>query len=89
MDVLVPTGKHEIILLSRKDPNPHDSIPGTTWLKVDYTSHQALVSALSGVHTVLSFTDARHDKGGKSQIALIDASIAAGVKRFTPAEWAV
>jgi len=41
------------------------------------------------VHTVLSFADARHDEGGKSQKTLIDASIAAGVKRFAPAEWAV
>ncbi|KAK0737776.1 hypothetical protein B0T18DRAFT_440797 [Schizothecium vesticola] len=82
IDALVATGKHEIITLWRKDlPRP---TPGVTPVLVDYSSPPALTAVLAGVNTVLSFV------AGTAidvQTALIDASVAAGVKRFAPSEW--
>jgi len=46
-----------------------------------------LTSILAGVNTVLSFIVAHADPGGVAQKTLIDASVAAGVKRFAPSEW--
>jgi hypothetical protein len=43
---------------------------------------------LHGVDTVLSFIVAFEDAEGTIQKNLIDASVAAGVKRFAPSEWA-
>lgn len=42
---------------------------------------------LRGVHTVLSFINQSVDHGNASQKALIDACVAAGVKRFAPSEY--
>ncbi|KAK3382604.1 hypothetical protein B0T24DRAFT_653624 [Lasiosphaeria ovina] len=84
LDALVATGKHDITLLSRQNTTPEDAVDGTTWVKVDYQDHQTLVHALQGVHTVLSFVDAPRDQDGAAQKALIDAAVAAGVKRFAP-----
>jgi hypothetical protein len=41
------------------------------------------------IDTVLSFIDTRNDVGGLSQRGLIDAAVAAGVRRFAPSEWSV
>ncbi|KAK4184824.1 hypothetical protein QBC35DRAFT_505117 [Podospora australis] len=84
---LVATGKHEIILLARRDPRAGDITEGVTWNKVDFSNKESLTSILSGVHTVLSFVMAHTDENSVSQKTLIDASIAAGVKRFAPSEW--
>ncbi|KAK4034653.1 hypothetical protein C8A01DRAFT_48992 [Parachaetomium inaequale] len=89
IDGLLATGKHEIVLLSRKDPTTEQTIPGTTWVKVDYQDRPALVRTLQGVHTVLSFIVVHLDPDSASQKALIDAAIEAGVKRIAPSEWAV
>ncbi|KAH9991682.1 hypothetical protein F4779DRAFT_609526 [Xylariaceae sp. FL0662B] len=64
------------------------SIPEVSWRVVNYSNENDLVEALQGIHTVLSFinqpmTDLKHS----SQKNLIDASIAAGVKRFAPSEY--
>ena len=59
--------------------------PGVTPVIVDYNDKEQLTRTLRGVHTVLSFV------GGPNidvQQNLIDSSIAAGVKRFAPSEWA-
>ncbi|SPQ23983.1 115f36d7-8128-4780-a217-9a31a445979c [Thermothielavioides terrestris] len=88
IDGLVATGKHDILLLARKDATPEQLIPGTTWVKVDYEDRKGLVKTLEGVHTVLSFIAAHLDTDNKSQKALIDAAIEAGVKRIAPSEWA-
>lgn len=86
---LVAAGKHEIIILARRDPRAGDVVEGVTWNKVDFTNKESLVSVLQGVHTVLSFVSVQNDENNATQKALIDASVAAGVKRFAPSEWFV
>jgi len=64
---------------------PDGVTPGVTAVIVDYSNKEQLEGTLRGVHTVLSFV------GGPNidvQKNLIDSSIAAGVKRFAPSEWA-
>lgn len=56
-------------------------------MKADYTDKPALTRLLTGVHTVLCFTSSYADTNSVGQKTLIDASIAAGVKRFAPNEW--
>jgi uncharacterized protein YbjT (DUF2867 family) len=51
-------------------------------VKVDYSSHDSLVSALKGQDAFVSAVP-NHDQ----QPALIDAAIAAGVQRFIPSEF--
>jgi len=51
-------------------------------VKVDYSSQESLISALKGQDAFVS-TIPKHD----GQPALIDAAIAAGVKRFIPSEF--
>lgn len=89
IDGLLATGRHEIVLLSRRDATPELAIAGTTWTKVDFEDKASLVRALGGVHTVLSFIVVHLDPENAAQKALIDASIEAGVKRIAPSEWAV
>ncbi|EFQ33916.1 NmrA-like family protein [Colletotrichum graminicola] len=91
-DALVARGKHEILILSRKDAPAEALSPGVQWIKTSYDDVDQLAEALEGVHTVLSFmtgpmdpTNAAQEDGQKP---LIDASIKAGVKRFAPSEWA-
>ena len=62
--------------------------PGVTWAKTDYSDKKLLTSILDGVHTVLSFVGGHQDPGSTIQKSLIDASVAAGVQRFAPSEWA-
>lgn len=54
---------------------------------VDYTNKDHLAEALRGTHTVLSFIQLLSDPGQQSQKNLIDACVAAGVKRFAPSEY--
>jgi hypothetical protein len=62
--------------------------PGITWRVVDYNDKIDLVDALRGIHTVLSFVNQpMADLKSNSQKNLIDASTAAGVKRFAPSEY--
>ncbi|KAK4160322.1 hypothetical protein QBC43DRAFT_114166 [Cladorrhinum sp. PSN259] len=89
IDGLVASGKHEVVILARRDPNPGGEIPGTTWLKVDFQNKADIAQKLRGVHTVLSFVNAVSDPGSVAQIALVDAAVEAGVKRFAPSEWFV
>lgn len=56
---------------------------------MDYLDKNALVNALQGVHTVLSFVVVHLDQDNVAQKNLIDAAIEAGVKRFAPSEWAM
>ena len=60
-----------------------------SWLTTDYEDLEGLISALQDVHTVLSFIVTQSDPGSTAQKNLIDACIAAGVKRFAPSEWAL
>ncbi|KAJ4289322.1 hypothetical protein N0V88_007073 [Collariella sp. IMI 366227] len=89
IDGLVATGKHEILLLSRRDATPEQLIPGTTWVTVDYQDKNSLVNALQGVDVVFSFIVVHLDADSLSQKALIDAAIEADVKRIAPSEWGI
>lgn len=85
IDALIAVNKHEITILSRKACNV--DTPGVTWRVVNYDDKNDLVEALRGTHTILSFIQLLADPGNKSQKNLIDAAIAAGVRRFAPSEW--
>ncbi|KAL3481679.1 hypothetical protein BJX99DRAFT_218121 [Aspergillus californicus] len=87
IDVLVATGKHEILILSRKDI-PTEPTPGITWAKTNYEDTEQLADLLQGVHTVLSFVTEQESTSSPLQRNLINAAIKAGVKRFAPSEWA-
>ncbi|KAK6527296.1 hypothetical protein TWF281_010483 [Arthrobotrys megalospora] len=87
-DALVATGKHEIVLLSRKDVPSEPLPPGVTQVKANYEDVDGLVKSLEGVHTVLCFIVSQMDPGNVSQKNLIDAAIKASVKRYAPSEWA-
>ncbi|KDN62596.1 putative NmrA-like family protein [Colletotrichum sublineola] len=91
-DALVARGKHEILVLSRKDAPTKILSPGVRWIKTSYDDVDQLAEVLKGVHTVLSFVagpaDPTNTEQKNTQKLLIDASIKAGVKRFAPSEWA-
>ncbi|KAF3150293.1 hypothetical protein TWF569_004685 [Orbilia oligospora] len=87
-DILIATGKHEIIILSRKDVPSTPLPPGVTQVKTTYEDVKELVRILQGVHTVLCFIVSHTDPGNVSQRNLIDASVKAGVRRYAPSEWA-
>lgn len=55
---------------------------------MDYTKHAELVSALEGVHTLLSVIGGSLDGLLDSQLNLLAAAQEAGVKRFAPSEYA-
>ena len=65
----------------------NDDAPGVEWRVVNYDDQSDLTKALQGTHTVLSFLQLLSDPKSKSQKNLIDAAIAAGVKRFAPSEY--
>ncbi|KAJ2988384.1 hypothetical protein NUW58_g4009 [Xylaria curta] len=86
VDALLASGKHDITVFSR-DPTPTAvSTPGVKWQAVDYHDKEALVEALLGIHTILSFVQLLSDPGQEAQKNLIDAAIGAGVKRFAPSD---
>ncbi|KAK5628945.1 hypothetical protein RRF57_004660 [Xylaria bambusicola] len=87
VDALVATGKHEIIIFSRNPEPTAASVSGVQWQVVDYNDKEALVEALRGIHTVLSFIQLLSDHNQRAQKNLIDAAISAGVKRFAPSEY--
>lgn len=62
-------------------------VPEIRWQVVDYKDMDSLVEALRGIHTLLSFVQILSDPDQQSQKNLIDAAIAAGVKRFAPSEY--
>ncbi|KAF2868786.1 hypothetical protein BDV95DRAFT_579323 [Massariosphaeria phaeospora] len=85
IDALLAVKEHKVIIFTRSAPK--DAAPEVSWRTVNYEDKDDLVKALSGVHTVLSFIQTISDVDQKSQRALIDASIVAGVKRFAPSEY--
>ncbi|GAB1318729.1 hypothetical protein MFIFM68171_08939 [Madurella fahalii] len=87
IDSLVARGKHDIVILSRRDAAPEEIPKGAAWLKVDYQNKSSLVEALKGAHTVLSFIIVHTDPDDVAQRNLIDACVEANVKRFAPSEW--
>jgi hypothetical protein len=82
------TNNNTYIILSRA-PQPAWTALGLTVRQVDYTSHSSLVSALEGVHTLLSFIGGSASALRDSQLALVAAAVEAGVQRFAPSEFAL
>ena len=80
---LVQTGKHEVIVLSRRASHPVLDKLGVSTVPVSYDDPAALVKALEGVHTVIS-TIFGVGEGviTKPQLALLDAAIKAGKHRL-------
>jgi hypothetical protein len=70
------------------DPQKSSDIDNVVRRTVDYSDVEFLTTALQGVHTLLSFIVVHSDLNNEAQLNLIDAAIAAGVKRFAPSEWA-
>jgi len=58
------------------------------WARTDYRDKARLGRILRGIDTVLSFIVVVEDAGDIAQRSLIDACVAAGVRRFAPSEWA-
>jgi uncharacterized protein YbjT (DUF2867 family) len=84
---ILATKKHELVVLSRSE-RPDLSKQGVSVHVVDYTSHEHLIKALEGVHTVISCIWSFDPDLGTSQLALLKAAQDAGAKRFVPSDWA-
>ena len=76
--------KHTVIVLSRSSSYPQLEALGAQIVAVSYSDPSTLAAALEGVHTVISTLSCRDPS---TQLALLDASVKAGVKRFAPSEW--
>ncbi|KAF4435176.1 hypothetical protein FACUT_7364 [Fusarium acutatum] len=88
IDEILARGSYEVVILSR-GAQAADLPKGVAWRQVDYDDKSALVDAMKGVDTVLSFL-AMFDQNEALELhkKLIDAAIEAGVRRFAPSEWA-
>jgi uncharacterized protein YbjT (DUF2867 family) len=86
---ILATKKHTVVVLSRTSHNATIEILGAQVAAVDYADRASLVSALQGVHTVISTIWATDETLATSQLALLRAAVEAGVKRFAPSEFAV
>jgi uncharacterized protein YbjT (DUF2867 family) len=78
-------GTHTLIVLSRT-AIPVLSQRGAIIATVSYDSPQSLVSALTGVHTVISAIG-DHSRSAAAQVALVHAAVSAGATRFVPSGW--
>ncbi|KAK6330097.1 hypothetical protein TWF718_003525 [Orbilia javanica] len=88
IDAFIESKKHHITVLSRHGLSATTSTPPEVcWKTVDYNDKEGLTKALHGTHTLLSFVQILSDPDQISQKNLIDAAIAAGVKRFAPSEY--
>lgn len=87
---ILATQKHALVVLSRRKSHPELRSLGADIVAVDFTDPSSLVSALQGVHTVISATGMDPPETFvSSQLALLDAAVKAGAKRFAPSEWAI
>ncbi|KAF2275223.1 NmrA-like family protein-like protein [Westerdykella ornata] len=85
----IASGKHDITILTRKDPPTGNPIGGVSYKKVDYSSVESLTEELRGYDVCLSFLIIMDEAGFQAQKNLIDACVAAGVKKFAPTEWGI
>ncbi|APA11187.1 hypothetical protein SS1G_11394 [Sclerotinia sclerotiorum 1980 UF-70] len=87
LDVLIKSNKFNITVLTRAASKSTPELPtSVTILPVDFTSVTSLTSALQtqNIDAVVSCVGA---PGLQGQSLLIDAAVAAGVKRFLPSEF--
>jgi uncharacterized protein YbjT (DUF2867 family) len=82
---ILDSGNHQLIVLSRTTI-PALAEQGAVVRVVSYSYPESLISALSGVHTVISATG-DHSHSVEAQIALVHAAVAANVVRFIPSGW--
>lgn len=82
IETLVSSNFEVTLLVREEKPSPFGPSVKTT--KVDYDSHQSLVSALQGIDALISVMGGA---GLHTQPALVDAAIEAGVSRFLPSEF--
>ncbi|PGG99222.1 hypothetical protein AJ79_08652 [Helicocarpus griseus UAMH5409] len=83
---ILDSGKHSVTVLTRGEPRSND--PRITWRKVNYNDQSSLIEALRGIETCISTASSFDDAAFvQSQIALIEACLAAGVRRFVPSEF--
>ncbi|EWZ89459.1 hypothetical protein FOWG_09159 [Fusarium oxysporum f. sp. lycopersici MN25] len=88
IDILVEGGQHEIVALVRKDPANYPQQPNVNWIQISYEDKSELVKHLRGVDVVLNFIVVNEDAENTVGKFVIDAAVAAGVKRYAPSEWA-
>jgi hypothetical protein len=79
---LVDAGFEVTVLTRSKKPGAYES--AIEVLEVDFTSVESLASALTDIDAVVSTVSG---KAIETQTLLIDAAVAAGVKRFIPSEF--
>ena len=82
---ILATKKHTVVVLSRSPGHRELEALGAQIAAVDYADPSSLAAALAGVHTVISVLSIFDPA---PQLALLDASVKAGVTRFAPSEWA-
>ncbi|KAF5980755.1 hypothetical protein FCOIX_4659 [Fusarium coicis] len=88
VDEILARGSCEVVILSRR-AQAADLPKGVAWRQVDYNDKSALVDAVKGIDTVLSFLAMfNQNEAFELHKKLIDAAIEAGVRRFAPSEWA-
>ena len=75
------------VILTRQSPHAPSTKYKAEVRQVDYTDQDALVKALSDVHTVISVLKIPGPEWAEYQINLLHASKRAGVKRFAPSEF--
>ncbi|KAI3534146.1 hypothetical protein CABS01_08006 [Colletotrichum abscissum] len=75
----------DVTVLIRRESTPIDYPVKARVVEVDYDSSESLQNALGGTDAVVSAVGKQN--GLQSQFKLIDAAIAAGVKRFIPSEF--
>lgn len=83
LKALITSGKFNITVLSRVSSKATFP-PSVKVAAVDYTSVESLKSALQGQDAVVSTVG---NEGLQGQSLIVDAAIAAGVKRFLPSEF--
>ncbi|KAF9701990.1 hypothetical protein EKO04_000834 [Ascochyta lentis] len=85
-------GDFDIKLLVRNEVSTYDNLPkGLHSIhQVDYSDHKSLVRHLQAQDAVIVFTSfVPGNEFDKKHIALVNATIDAGVKYFIPSEWAL
>ncbi|KAK8043405.1 hypothetical protein PG993_005835 [Apiospora rasikravindrae] len=80
----VSSGKFNVRVLTRQGSSTADLPEGVEVVEVDYSSPESLQAALAGQDAVISLITT---PAAMTQLALIDAAIAAGVRRFIPSEF--
>jgi len=75
--------KSSLLVFSRRNSSEVEE-KDVRVIRVNYNDHQQLVQALENVHTVISCIADFDESCRGAQIALLNASIVAGVRRFAP-----